>query len=345
MEYKNRMKRIRIIVFLVPGVLLCISLLLFPHKIVISKSTEHPDKSTFFDKAPGTSSAGNYAVNFIPGLVEKDQVAKAGLLYDAEKNEVVWTKQADSSFAVASLTKMMTALLVTEDVMSKKISWDTPVTVTKEASRISSSKVYLSPGEVFTVYDLLKSSLIASANDACFLLTQHLGGTEKDFVLRMNQRAFELGMKNTGFCNSTGLPARFGERDNYSSPHDLLLLTKEILKYPVILEISRKDGEYIREGAAKFDLKNHNKLALKYSEVDGLKTGFTFKASFCIVATALRAGHRLVAIVLGSPTQAARNNFVANMLSNYYGNVLCLGRLGQPVTGDTSSVKINKSSN
>ena len=307
-------------------------ILFIPNKSVVSKD------SGVTEIADNKFSA-TYNLDILPGLIKKDDIVKAGLLYDANQNKIVWEKGMDSIRPIASLTKMMTALLVAEDIKAEKINWDTSVPVTKEATIIKSSKVFLKMGETFTVHDLMKSSMISSANDACFLLAQFLGGTEAEFVNRMNERATQLGMQNTYFANSTGLPVKFGSKDNYSSPIDLLILINELLKYNEVVAMSSKNGEYIREGAEKLELRNHNKLAVEYNEVDGLKTGFTQKAGFCIAATANRCDNRLIAIVLGVQSQNARNKFVATMFNNYYNYVLCLGKLGEQIQRDTVNEK------
>ena len=314
--------------------------LFIPNKSVTSGESGR----TFLNSDPNKSDkkiASNYDLEILPGLTKQDQVVKEGLLYDADQNKIVWEKGMNDPLPIASLTKMMTALLVSESIKAGKIDWNTMIPVTKEATLISSSKIFLRLGESFTVYDLMKSFMISSANDACFLMAQFLGGTEVEFTNRMNERAAQLGMQNTYFTNSTGLPAKYGNKDNYASPVDLLILTKELLKYNEVVAMSCKNGECIREGTEKMELRNHNKLAIEYNEVDGLKTGFTQKAGFCIVATANRGDKRLVAIVLGVKTQATRNKFVANLFNNYYDNVLCLGKLGETLQQDTVNGKNN----
>jgi len=243
----------------------------------------------------------------------------------------VWEKGLYASFPIASLTKLMTVLLIMEDISTGALDWQTPVPATTEASLVPSSKLWMKPGQVFTVRDLVKSAMISSANDACYLLGQCADGSEAKFVERMNEKAASLGMYNTYFSNTTGLPAVPGSIDNFSSPHDLLILSLEVLKNPEVLEMAALDKELIHtEEKSTFHLKNHNRLAVDYPEVDGLKTGYTRKAGFCIVATAWKQDSRLIGIVLGAPTPLVRNQFVAGMFDRYYHDVLCYGALERP---------------
>jgi serine-type D-Ala-D-Ala carboxypeptidase (penicillin-binding protein 5/6) len=223
---------------------------------------------------------------------------------------------------------MMVGLIAAEELKKGNITWETTVEATKEAELISSSKIWMKRGHTFTVYELVKSFMISSANDACYLTAQFLGGgTEAGFVVLMNNKAKELGMLNTHFGNSTGLPAPAGMKDNMSTPFDMLLLVRELLKYPEIVEISGRHGESVHNGTLKCELKNHNKLAIEYCEIDGLKTGFTRRAGFCLAATAEKGDTRLVAIVLGAQSPMLRNNFVAQVFNSYYDNYLGMGKL------------------
>ncbi len=268
-----------------------------------------------------------YSIDTLPGLVQNNKIVKAGLLFDVNQNKIVWEKGMFASFPIASLSKIMTVLLVMEDLAAEKITMKTSVLVTHEASIVASSKLWMKPGQVFSIEDLIKSSMISSANDACYLLGQFCSGSENAFVARMNERAFSLGMYNTFFSNTTGLPAPPKTMDNFSSPHDLLILSRELLKYQLILDIAAMDKEKIYAENQRFELKNHNRLAVNFPEVDGLKTGYTRKAGFCMVATVEKAENRLIAIVLGALSPGARNDFVTHMFDNYYSDILCLSKL------------------
>nr|WP_319492188.1 LysM peptidoglycan-binding domain-containing protein [uncultured Desulfobacter sp.] len=253
-----------------------------------------------------------------PTVLINDQAVRAGLLYDLSTGTVVWNKNMHHTYPIASLTKMMVGLLVFEDIRAGKISWDTPIRVTPEATRVGGSMVGLKPGLFLCVEDLMKAALISSGNDATYLLSQYLGGTEQNFVCRMNQRAKQLGMASTVFSNATGMPAPNSCNDNYSSPSDLLLLCREMLNYDKLLQITRRGESVISQGGNLIRLRNHNQLVKTYEEVDGLKTGFTNNAKFCIAATSEKNGRRMIAIALGVASKSVRNRFVGSILSQSY---------------------------
>jgi D-alanyl-D-alanine carboxypeptidase len=234
------------------------------------------------------------------------------------------------AYPIASLTKMMVGLLVIEDIYAGKTTWDSMIRVTPEATRTGGFRVSLKSGSSFSVEDLLKAALISSGNDAAYLLAQFIGGTEEKFVTRMNQRAEQLGMKSTRFSNSTGMPAPNSRNDNHSSPSDLLILCKEMLKYDELLWIARTSESSISEGGKTIRLRNQNRLVASFDEVDGFKTGFTLNAKYCLAATANKNGRRIIAIALGFDSQAQRNQFVGNMLSQCY-DTMGMGSL-QPKT-------------
>jgi len=301
---------------------------LFPKSFVSSKSSEakvikplNDNNLPYFELEP------------VPNVATQEHLAKAGLLFDAKQRKITWEKDMFTAYPIASLTKMMVALITVEDIKANKLSWETPIKVTKEASRIGGSKVYLKYGEIFTIRELMKSAMIASGNDACYLLAQFNGGTESQFVERMNQRAKLLGMKTARFSNCTGLPMA-NLQDNMASPYDMLLLANELLKHKEVVDIARLEEESIQHGRRKFSYRNHNKLVIEYKdEVDGLKTGYTVRAGFCIVATSNRAGHRLISVVLGAHKSVTRNMLVAEMFNNYY-SVVGLGRMGVQLTSN-----------
>jgi D-alanyl-D-alanine carboxypeptidase (penicillin-binding protein 5/6) len=259
-----------------------------------------------------------------------DKYMRAGLIYDVNTNTVVWQKQMKTQVPIASLTKMMVALITIEDIKAGIIDWKTPVTVTKEASLVMDSRVFLKEGAVVTVEDLFEAAMIRSGNDAAFLLAQWGCGTEEYFVQRMNERAQELGMKNTRYWNSNGLPGiQKGNKDNYSTAEDLLILAREALKHDEYIEISSREKEVIHNGYNQLEYENRNKLVKYYkNEIDGLKTGYTKNAKTCIVATSKRCDHRVISIVLGVESSTTRNDIAVNMFNNYYKSI-GLGVLGQ----------------
>lgn len=260
-----------------------------------------------------------------------DKSIRAGLLYDVSAGEVVWKKNGDQAFPIASLTKMMVALITVEDIAAGKVFLDTVVKVTPEAAKMNGSKVHLRTGCCLTVEELLKAAMISSGNDAAYLLAQFLGGTESAFVKRMNRRAAQLGMNDTRYSNSTGMPAKDPRNDNHSSPSDLLVLSLEMLNYKDLLEIAGMSKAVITQDQRTINLRNHNGLVGTYDDVDGFKTGFTLNAKYCLVATANKGGRRLISIVLGASGRNVRNQFTASAISRYY-EALGMGGLA-PKTG------------
>jgi D-alanyl-D-alanine carboxypeptidase (penicillin-binding protein 5/6) len=323
------------------------SILLIPGKSVISKDY-NPVAATDSSRmtvSPGevrSKEMGLYVMEPIAGLVPNEHLLKGGLLYDVETKKILWQKEMDQTFPIASLTKIMVALLVREDIRDGKTDWETTVKVSREACQMGGSKINLRFGESLTVRDLMKSALIASSNDAAFQLAQFSGGTAQSFVERMNARAISLGMKSTFFSNPTGLPTASRATDNHASPLDLLILSTELLKYADITSIAAcKDGEPVKHGEKTSELRNHNRLVCTYKdEVNGLKTGFTNHAGFCIVATTNRKNHKMISIVLGVKTSYARNTIVATMVNEYYA-MLGLGKMRTVAEKDEELVQGN----
>jgi D-alanyl-D-alanine carboxypeptidase len=278
---------------------------------------------------------------FSPKIKIQDHVARAGLLYDLSSDTILWEKNMHQAYPIASLTKMMVGLLVIEDVYAGKISLNSMVRVTPEATRAGGFMVSLKAGVSLSVEDLLKAALISSGNDAAYLLAQYVGGTEQKFVNRMNKRAGQLGMKSTRFTNPTGMPAPNSCNDNHSSPWDLLILCKEILKYDELLWIAGMSESSILQGKKSIKLKNHNRLVSIYDEVDGFKTGYTKNAKFCLAATANKNDRRIIAIALGFESQDLRNQFVGSMLSKSY-DALGLGSLEPKLSSAKTSSKKKK---
>jgi serine-type D-Ala-D-Ala carboxypeptidase (penicillin-binding protein 5/6) len=274
---------------------------------------------------------------FPPTVQIQDHAVRAGLLYDLSTDTVVWNKNMHQPYPIASLTKMMVGLLVVEDIHAGKISWDTIIQVTPEATRVRGFMVGLKSGRSLSVEDLLKATLISSGNDAAYSLAHFLGGTEQNFVHRMNRRAERLGMKSTRFSNATGMPAPESCNDNYASPSDLLTLCKEMLKYDELLQITRMSESMISQDGNIIRLRNHNQLVAAYEEVDGLKTGFTNNAKSCLVATSKKNGRRIIAIALGADCKYVRNKFVGSLLSQSY-IAMGMGSL-QPKTASALACK------
>ena len=284
------------------------------------------DDTTSIELSKVTNS--EITTKLVPGIVSNENIPRAGLLFDVEQKTIVWQKNLETAFPIASLTKMMVGLITVEDIKSGKYSWDTEVTVTREASLMGGSSVYLKRGDKLTLEELVKAAMISSGNDAAYLLAQFNSGSEASFVKRMNERARELGMESTSFSNSSGLPAPKRVLDNRSSPMDLLKLALEILKHEELVYISGMSDASVRISNRNTYLKNHNRLAVDFVEVEGLKTGYTRNAMFCLVATSYRCSHRLIGVALGVQSSGLRNAFVADMMNNYF-NYIGLGKMGE----------------
>ena len=239
-----------------------------------------------------------------------DVNAKSAVLMDAETGTVLYNKNGDEALPPASVTKVMTLLLIMEAVDGGVFSLNDSVTVSDYAASMGGSQVYLEPGEQMSVEEMLKCVIIASANDAAVALAEKVSGSVEAFVQRMNERASELGMQNTHFENPTGLD---DDVTNHTiSAKDIAIMSRELLKHETILQYSGIWMDSIRDGA--FGLTNTNRLIRFYNGATGLKTGSTSKAGFCISATAKRDGMHLIAVIMGSPTRDERNNAAKTLL-------------------------------
>lgn len=237
--------------------------------------------------------------------------AKSGLLIEATTGEILYEKNMDGKVAVASMTKMVAQIIILENIENGTLTWDEKIKVSNNAAGMGGSQIWLQPGEEMTVRDLMKGITMASANDATVALAERIGGTEQNFVTMMNEKVKELGLKNTHFVNPTGLD----EDNHYSSAYDMGVIAKELLTHEEILEFSSVYEDYIRQDTPnKFWVVNTNKLIRFYEGADGLKTGFTDNAGYCMAVTAKRDGMRLIAIVLGEDVGKVRNEETAELL-------------------------------
>jgi len=245
--------------------------------------------------------------------------AQSAILIEASTGQVFYEKNADEALPPASVTKIMTLLLVMEAIDSGSIALSDMVSVSDYASSMGGSQVYLKAGETMSVEDLLKSVVIASANDAAVALAEFLMGSEEAFVKRMNERAKELGMENTNFENTNGLDDT--AENHLISARDIATMSRELIKHEKILEYSSTWMDSIRNG--EFGLTNTNRLIRFYSGANGLKTGSTSKAKFCISASAKRDGMQLIAVIMGSPTRDIRNECAKKLLDYGFANYGC----------------------
>lgn len=253
----------------------------------------------------------------VPAMAESSESinveANSALLIEATSGDVIFEKNSNKKYAPASVTKVMTMLLTMEAIDSGKISFNDKVTISENSKRMGGSSMLLDIGEIRTVEELIKGVGIASGNDAAVALAEYLGGSEENFVGMMNKRAGELGMKNTYFKNCTGLPIE----GHISTAMDISIMSRELLKHESILKYTGTYMETISEGRkTPIELVNHNKLVRFFKGCDGLKTGFTQEAKYCITATAKRDGTRMISVIMGAPTFKVRNRD-ASMLMNY----------------------------
>lgn len=237
--------------------------------------------------------------------------ARSAILVDYSTGKVLFEKNKDERVAIASLTKMMSQLIILENIEAGKLTWDQKVKVSSNAAGYGGTQIYLQPREEMSVKDLFKGVSMASANDAVVALAETVAGSEAEFVKLMMKKANDLGLKDTNFVNPTGLD----EENHYSTAHDLAIIARELLNHEVILEFSSLYEDYLRvDTPNKFWLVNTNKLIRTYSGADGLKTGFTDAAKYCMTVTAKRDGMRLIAIVLGEEVSKTRNAETAALL-------------------------------
>ena len=251
--------------------------------------------------------------------VELNVAGKSALLMDAATGRVLYEKNAHEKLAPASVTKVMTMLLIMEAIDSGKIGWDDTVTASETAAAKGGSQVYLKAGEMMSVTDMLKSIAVSSANDCACAMAEHIAGSESAFVELMNKRAKELGMEDTHFVNCTGLDDDPNAREHVTSAYDIALMSRELLKnHPDIKKFTTIWMDTVRNGT--FGLSNTNKMVRFYNGATGLKTGFTSGAGYCLSASAQREGMELIAVVMGSETSANRFNACKAMLDYGFAN-------------------------
>jgi len=219
--------------------------------------------------------------------------ARAAVLMDYESGRIIFSQNPDVQLPPASVTKLMTMLLIAESIDSGRAKWDDLIRTSKNAAGMGGSQVYLREGEEMTLAEMTKAIAMVSANDASTAVAEYLYGSVELFIQKMNQRAQELGLKNTNFQNEHGLP----DPKHYSSAHDLALIARELIRHPKILEWTSTWISYLRDG--EFFLRNTNDLIQSYRGADGLKTGHTEEAGYCLCATAEVEGLRFISVIMG----------------------------------------------
>ena len=244
--------------------------------------------------------------------------AKSALLMDTATGTVLYEQNAHTPLAPASVTKVMTLLLIMEAIDSGRLGWDDPVTASETAAAKGGSQIYLKVGETMSVRDMVKSIAVSSANDCACAMAEHIAGTEAAFVEKMNQRAAQLGMENTHFVNCTGLDDGEAAKEHRTTAYDIALMSRELLKnHPDITGYTTIWMDSVRDGA--FGLSNTNKMVRFYPGCTGLKTGFTSGAGYCLSASAQRDGLELVAVVMGCETSQKRFAACKAMLDYGFG--------------------------
>ena len=253
------------------------------------------------------------------GAVNMEVAGKSAILMDAATGTILYEQNAHQPLAPASVTKVMTMLLIMEAIDSGKIGWDDMVTTSEAAAAKGGSQIYLKVGETMTVTDMVKSIAVSSANDCACAMAEHIAGSEAAFVSLMNEKAKQLGMEHTHFVNCTGLDDDLQAAEHLTCAHDIAIMSRELLvNHPDIKKFTTIWMDTVRNGS--FGLSNTNKLVRFYAGATGLKTGFTAKAGYCLSASALRDGMELIAVVMGAETSKDRFAACKSMLDYGFAN-------------------------
>ena len=283
-----------------------------------AQDTNHKNGAADAENTTGT--AGQTTDN-----PELNITSASAVLMEGSTGAILYEKNKDEQRFPASITKIMTLVLIFEALDSGKIALTDKVSVSEHAASMGGSQVYLEPNETQTVEDMIKCITIASANDACVAMSEYIAGSETEFVNMMNQKAAELGMKNTKFMNCCGLDDTIAEGSHYSSAYDIALMSRELItKHPEISKYSTTWMDSIihvtKKGETEFGLTNTNKLVRTYTGITGLKTGSTSKAKYCLSATANRNGMDLIAVVMAAPEPKTRFAEAASLMDYGFAN-------------------------
>lgn len=285
-------------------------------EIIESISLEQGKKENIEYKATGVSKIVNHEPEGANGL---DIKAKSAILIDASSGKLLYSQNSEEELPPASVTKIMTMLLILEAVNKGTISLEDEVTISERAASMGGSQMYMEPGEIHTLDELMRGIAMVSANDGCVAAAEHLCGTVEIFVEEMNKRAKELGMNNTNFVNTNGLPAI----NHYSSAKDIAIMSRELLKYTSEHDWFTTWQTTIKVGLPgkekEFGLTNTNKLIKQYNGANGIKTGFTTDAGYCLAASATRDDMTLIAVVLGCESSKIRTSEISRLLDYGFG--------------------------
>ncbi|MGI6449576.1 MAG: D-alanyl-D-alanine carboxypeptidase family protein [Desulfitobacteriia bacterium] len=265
-----------------------------------------------------------------------ETTAESAILIEATTGKILYEKEAHKELPPASVTKLMTLLVAAEAIETGKVKLTDIVTASERASSLGGSQIWLETGEQFTLEEMLIAIAVGSANDCCVAVAEHIYGTHEEFVDKMNQKARNLGLKNTNFVNSYGLPAK----GHYSSAYDLAVLGREALKYPLITKLTAIKEYDLRNG--EFKLWNTNKLLWWYEGTDGFKTGWTQEAKYCLASTVERNGLRLICLVMAVPE--VRGHFQESMKIYNYGFANYAYKEFAPVGSKQGEVLVHKGS-
>lgn len=267
----------------------------------------------------------------VPPPPEKQAPYKAFIVVEAETGRMVEGENVHMPCPPASITKLMLAAIVAQRLDSGQVQLTDPVVTSQEASSMGGSQVFLRPEETFTLDEMMRAVMVASANDAAFAVAEFIAGSREAFVALMNEKAAQLGMSDTRFHSMHGLPPSSGQEPDMSSPHDLALLARELVKNDRILAWTSLKTEPFRDGT--LIMRNHNNLMTRFSGMDGLKTGFYRDAGYSIVTTAKRNDLRMIAVVMGSPAARIRDNIAEEKLKNAFARyeIVSVIRKGDPV--------------
>ena len=236
---------------------------------------------------------------------------KSAILIEASTGKILYEKNSHERYAPASMTKIMSMILIMEEIEKGNLKWNDTLVASEYAASMGGSQIFLQPNEKMSVKDLFKAVAIGSANDATVVFAEKIAGTEEKFVEKMNKKAKELGLKDTNFKNAVGLD----EANHYSSAYDMAMMAKELVKYEKIFEFTTIYEDYLRQNTDnKFWLVNTNKLIKTYDGADGLKTGYTTEAGYCLTATAYRNNMRLIGTIMGTTDSKSRNSNMTTLL-------------------------------
>jgi len=269
------------------------------------------------------------AATVLPVVAQVPPPYTAAIVLEPTTGRILFEKNSNQALPTASMIKMMTLLVVMDEIKEGTITLDTPVTVSAKASRMGGSQVFLKQGETFPVKDLIAATMVHSANDAAMALAERVGGTEEAFVPLMRTKAQQLGLKNTDIHSPHGLPAEGEDQPDVMSPADLARVGMEIMKFPLIRQLAVLQTMPFRGGV--FIMNNPNRLLRMYPDATGIKTGYHGKAGFCVTASARRGNLDLIAVVVGS--QRKQDNFES--AANLFSEAFARYRMLQPVKKGT----------